>query len=114
MQLKQENAMPLTTQFDLTYEPRKWRCDECRCILGVVMRDTKRIRRLWIFRLDRIDETMPPIEDLRSVPRGLYRVHGANDCQGVECGHCGAINEWSMNKESFDALMARYSQKRLV
>lgn len=105
--------MPPTTRFDLNYEPRKWRCEECGTILGVVMRDVKRIRRLWVFRLDRIDETMPSLEDLRTAPRGLYRVHGANDCQGVECCRCGAINGWNVIQESYDALMVRYPRKPL-
>jgi hypothetical protein len=77
------------------------------------MRDTKRIRRLWVFRVDRVDETMPNLEEMRTAARGLYKVHGADHCQGVECSHCGAVNEWSMSQESFDALMARY-EKRLV
>lgn len=106
----QENAMPPTTQFDLSYPPKMWRCDECRTILGVVMRDTRRIRRLWIFRVDRVDETMPSVEEMQSIPRGMFRVHGTNSCDGVECSHCGAINEWSMSQESYLALISRYQK----
>ena len=101
--------MPPT--LDETYEPRPWRCDECRQILGVVMRDTNRIRRLWVFRVDRNDEAMPHTFILRNAPRGLYKVHGVDQCQGVECSKCGAINEWLMNKEAYQRLMVRFGKE---
>ena len=95
---------------DETYEPRWWHCDECQQILGVVMRDTNRIRRLWVFRMDRCDEDMPTTFVLRNAPRGLFKIHGVDSCQGVECSKCGARSEWSMSKESFDQLMKRYEK----
>jgi len=102
--------MPPTT-FDETYEPRAWTCGECRRILGVVMRDTSRVRRLWVFSFDRFGDDLPATSMLRNPPRGLFRVHGDYACDGVECSRCGAINEWAGNKESFDKLMERYPIK---
>ena len=49
--------MPI--QFNETYEPRPWRCNECQRILGVVMRDMNRIRRVWVFWKDRAENDMP-------------------------------------------------------
>lgn len=98
--------MPST--FDDTYEPREWRCEECRRILGVVMRDVNRVRRVWVFWKDRADTEMPTTYTLRHAPRGLFKIHGA-DCiprpGGVECSTCGALNDWTQSKESFDRLM---------
>lgn len=98
----------MPTMLDETYEPRLWRCEECRRILGVVMRDTHRIRRLWVFRMDRCDDEVPATSILRQAPRGLYIVRGMDQSQGVECPRCGAITEWSMSQESFDRLMVHF------
>ena len=65
------NEMP-QTNFDETYDPRLWRCEECRRVLGVVMRDTNRVRRLWVFILDRSDNKVPPTAVLRNPPTGLF------------------------------------------
>ena len=96
--------------FDETYEPRLWRCDECRRVLGVVMRDTSRVRRLWVFWKDHADDQMPPTAKLRSMPRGMFRVHGVDWCQGVECGKCGARNRWDLSTE----LAAQFRERRQV
>jgi len=87
--------------FDQTYEPRMWRCEECRRVLGVVMRDENRVRRLWVFRVDRDDVNVPETSILRKAPRGLFKVHGCDCCHGVECSMCGAFNRWNMSEESF-------------
>ena len=103
--------MPQT--IDETYEPRLWRC-RCGQVLGVVMRDTSRIRRLWVFTLDRHHNNVPPTEILRNPPKGLFRVHGV-DCVsrpgGIECSVCGALNDWQPSQESFEKLMSHYSKK---
>ncbi len=82
-------------KLDETYVPRPWRCGECRRVLGVVMRDTNRIRRLWVFSADRDENALPPTADLRRAPRGMFKVHAADSCDGVECSKCGALTEWS-------------------
>ena len=105
--------MPPTT-FDEYYEPRPWRCDECRRVLGVVMRDTNHMRLLWVFRVDRADDELPTISLLRNPHRGLFVVHGVGYCKGVECSQCECINEWAGNKQSFDRLMKRYQVKEQV
>lgn len=92
-------------KLDETYEPRLWRCGECRRVLGVVMRDTNRIRRLWVFSVDRDESALPPTADLRRAPRGMFKVHGVDSCDGVECSKCGALTEWSISKESLDKLV---------
>lgn len=100
--------MPAT--LDETYEPRLWRCDECRRVLGVVMRDVNRVRKLWIFRVDRTDADVPKPFTLRSRPRGLFKMHGVNSCDGVECSVCGARNEWTPSKEAFEVLMSHFRE----
>ena len=102
------------TNLDKSYEPRMWRCDECRRVLGVVMRDVNRVRRLWVFTLDRSDNQIPPVEVLRNPPKGLFKVHGVDSVSrpgGIECSICGALNEWAISKESFDRLMVHYQSK---
>ena len=103
------------TSLDLSYEPRLWRCDECRRVLGVVMRGSNRIRRLWVFTLDRDDNNVPPLAVLHNPPKGLFRVHGA-DCisrpGGVECSICGALNDWELIDEAFERLMSHYHGRR--
>jgi hypothetical protein len=102
---------------DETYAPRFWRCDECRRVLGVVMRvqskDQARhghVRKLWVFRVDRNDADVPKPFTLFSRPRGLFKIHGVNSCDGVECSICGALNEWTLSKESFGALMSHFRE----
>lgn len=101
-------------KLDETYEPRYWRCDECRRVLGVVMRtqpnDVKhiRVRKLWVFRVDFSDVDVPHPTVLFKRPRGLFRMHGVNSCDGVECSICGALNEWTPSKESFGILMSHF------
>lgn len=77
------------TGMDETYEPRPWRC-ECGLILGVVMRDTSRIRRVYTFWQPRMDTQMPTQRELFDRPRGLFYGHGIEYCQGIECPLCGA------------------------
>jgi hypothetical protein len=97
--------LKMPPSLDETYEPRIWRCEECRQILGVVMRDKNRVRRLWVFRADRSDAGMPVTFTLRQAPRGLYKVHGLDQSMGIECSKCGAITEWSMSKDAFGQLL---------
>lgn len=109
---------------DETYEPRYWRCDECRRVLGVVMRiepedkaNHVRVRKLWVFRVDRLETDVPKTFTLFSRPRGLFKLHGVNSCDGVECSVCGALNEWTPSKESYDMLMSYFrevKQKEVV
>lgn len=99
---------------DETYEPRPWRCDECRRVLGVVMRDTNRIRRLWVFARDIDEKDLPTAGVLRWATRGLYKIHGVDSSLGVECSKCGALTEWSMSKEAFGRLMVRMREKEKV
>lgn len=110
--------MPPT--FDQSYQPRKWACEECHRVLGVVMRvqvldrdpDSARfLSRLWVFREDKNAADVPDTLTLRSMPRGLYKVHAVDSCKGVECSQCGSLNAWSLNQKSFDVLMAHYLQK---
>jgi hypothetical protein len=92
--------------FDPSYEPRHWRCERCRHILGVVMRDQRRVRHLWIFGTLRTDETVPPTVILLHAPRGLFSVHAADQCD-VECAGCGQINCWDLSKDALYELLRR-------
>lgn len=99
---------------DETYEPRVWRCDECRRVLGVVMRDTSRVRRLWVFTLDIDERQIPPTAVLRNPPKGMFKIHGADSISrpgGVECSLCGVINEWTLSTEAYEKLMSNYPKK---
>lgn len=103
----------MPVKFDETYEPRPWRCGECRTVLGVVMHDTDRVLRLWIFRMHKSDDQMPKTFTLHNAPRGLFSVHGVDNIPrpgGVECQHCGALNDWAQSKESFLRLMSHYQE----
>lgn len=95
---------------DETYLPRTWACQECTHILGVVMRDSNRIRRLWVFSHARHCEDIPPVPTLQSAPTGMYLVHGLNSGK-VQCTHCGALNEWTPSDEAFQRLMEHYPKK---
>lgn len=95
---------------DDTYHPRLWACDECRQVLGVVMRDVNRVRRLWVFCTDRPADQVPAVTDLRRAARGLYKIHGVDSCSGVECSRCGALNAWSMSREAYLQLMSYYQK----
>lgn len=79
-------------------------------MLGVVMRDVSRIRRLWVFRVDLPEAHVPKPFTLLSRPRGLFKLHGVNSCDGVECSICGARTEWTPSKESFEVLMSHFGQ----
>lgn len=102
--------MPATI-FDLTYDPRPWRCAKCHQVLGVVMRDTNRIRRLWVFILCLRDSQMPTMFEMRNTQlRGIFRSHGVNSCEGVECSMCGSMNEWSIKEESYLELVLHHQK----
>jgi hypothetical protein len=90
--------MPETT-LDETYEPRPWQCEECRYVLGVVMRDTSRVRRLFVFFKAVVESDVPSKCDLFNRPRGMFIMHGTDWAQGVECPLCGARTEWALSTE---------------
>jgi hypothetical protein len=100
----------MPAKLDETYAPRYWRCDECRRVLGVVMRDVNRVRKLWVFYADRVETNVPKTFTLFSRPRGLFKLHGVNSCDGVECSMCGALNEWTPSQESFRVLMSHFTE----
>jgi hypothetical protein len=103
---------------DESYLPRLYRCEECRSILGVVLRNKNRVRRLFVFLRYRVHEDdIPPTEILiREAQRptrrhSIYNVHNMD--QGcVECGHCHAIQEWRMSPEALDELNQKESKVR--
>lgn len=101
--------MPQT--MDQHYEPRKWCCQECKRVLGVIMRDANRVRRLYVFAIDRDGSNIPTKDVLFSMPRGLFKVLGVDSVSrpgGIECSRCGARNEWVPSSESFERLMEHY------
>jgi hypothetical protein len=92
---------------DETYEPRMWRCEECRTILGVVLRNSNRVRRLWTLRLQIPDGGIEPRKTDIMVaancqnhdPFGYFLVHGIDSAQGVGCNTCRSIQEWHPAEE---------------
>jgi hypothetical protein len=89
---------------DETYAPLPWACGECKRILGVVMRDASRIRRLYVFFRACSVETLPPYKFLRMRPRGMFALHGLDWCEGVECPICGARTPWNLGTELRDRI----------
>lgn len=101
-----------TINFDPTDPPRPLACSHCRWIYGVVMQHRtagKRIPRLWVFveAYDRVD-SLPSKMVLQGGVRNLYRIHGLDQAQGIECSHCGCLNQWNRKLESYVRLMKIY------
>ena len=93
---------------DPTYQLRLWQCEECRAVLGVVLRDDDRVRRLWVLRVQaRSAASMPVVLDIitRVGPvrhRGFqsrWRVM-AMDSGIVGCDFCGSLQEWHISDEA--------------
>lgn len=98
---------------DATYTPRLYRCEECRCILGVVLRNRNHVRRLFVFRKWHLNEDSLPsavtmIQEAEHPTRkhSIYNVHNM-DQGAVECGQCHAVQEWKMSPEALDDLHQR-------
>jgi len=98
---------------DPTYRPRVWRCDECRNILGVVLRDVNRVRRLWVLRIQTPDEEfvlsnevgiLASAQSPRHAHLGPWSVHGM-DAGFVGCDICGAIQEWRISTEAMKDML---------
>jgi hypothetical protein len=94
---------------DRTYAPRWYRCEECQRVLGVVLRDTSRVRRLYVFLRDRTDKDLPAMRSiLEEIERRghamppIFRIYDL-DQGDVGCGKCGAVHEWRMSKEALEA-----------
>jgi hypothetical protein len=98
---------------DAGYVPRWWRCEECRRVMGVVLRDGQRVRRLYVLDRARADGDMPSNSSILAevkAPgrsrRSLFRVYDLD--QGiVACGACGSMQEWGMSLEALDDLVRR-------
>lgn len=100
---------------DPTYKPRIWRCEECRTILGIVLRNSYRVRSLWILRVQIKDGALEPTKDqiLREANSiqhdhgGLFLVRSIDSAQGVGCNTCGSLQEWYANEEAMIDLIRR-------
>lgn len=98
---------------DPTYQPRLWRCDECRNILGIVLRDQNRVRRLWVLRIQTPDETtingqLPGLiliaQGVRHARYSPFLVYGM-DAGNVGCNACSSVQEWRASDEAlFDLI----------
>ena len=89
---------------DLTYKPRSKHCKQCDYIIGVVLRiqinGSHSVRKLFVFHAPIL--VMPDVAVLQNTEqRGLYRVHGLDGADGIECDHCGAVsgNDWYPSDE---------------
>lgn len=99
---------------DPTYEPRPWRCEECRQILGFVLRDANRVRRLWVLRIQLGSAATLPegaavitcAKDINHKLLSRWRVR-AMDSGDVDCDHCGSIQEWHTSEESLVDLIRK-------
>ena len=91
---------------DRSYKPRIWRCEECRAILGIVLRDSDRCRRLWVLRVQRqATEKEPAVSEkyvfdsAESVRQDLLWRVRALDSGTIGCDFCGSLQEWYPTKE---------------
>ncbi len=111
-----ESSSQPSSVFDASYKPRPLACKKCGWIIGIVMRvktTTHNVRRLWVFTFARDANTIPPTVQLQSPHRrSLFRVHGMDQCDGVECTHCGELTPWSMSMEAYLRLLNYYQRSR--
>lgn len=95
---------------DDQYKPRPWYCDRCKWLLGFVVRDSKRVRRLNVLRVAR-----DPAKELVRVQiftgelsnLAYYSALGVNSCENIPCGHCGCANPWEIGEDAFAELLER-------
>jgi hypothetical protein len=96
--------------FDTSYIPRPKRCKECNHILGVVMRvqvnGSHPVRKLFVFYAPIL--VLPSIAVLTDIQRGMYKIHGLDSCDGIECSNCGALNSWYPSQEARDNLLRHF------
>jgi hypothetical protein len=105
----------MMTSIDSSYMPRLYACEECRCILGVVLRNKNKVRRLFVFRRHRTSADDVPACDVLMKEaehptrrHSIYNIHNM-DQGSIECGNCHAIQEWMMSQEALDELHQRRS-----
>jgi hypothetical protein len=111
---------------DLTYQPRPWRCEECGALLGFVLRDANRIRRLWVLRVQKKDLRYQPTDaeiiasaeterQGRAIsPQSMWRVRGLAGNATVGCDDCGSLQEWYPNEEELVDLIRRVRGEEAV
>jgi len=104
---------------DANYEPRPWCCEECGAVLGFVLRDDDRVRRLWLLRVQIVAgrPVMPAQEVLaaaklsRHSRYGLWRVRGMDAAcgkgNGICCDWCGSVQEWTVSAEALADLIGK-------
>ncbi|MGA2490209.1 MAG: hypothetical protein ABSF99_08485 [Anaerolineales bacterium] len=87
---------------DRTYKPRIWYCEECRAILGYVLRDCNRMRRLWVLREQLKGRWTFPFDDQFIFDNaesdghfspGIWRVREL-DSGTIGCDFCGSLQTW--------------------
>ena len=100
---------------DPTYEPRLWRCEECRTILGIVLRNSWHVRSLWILRVQITDSAIEPTREqilqeancIRHDRKGLFLVRSIDSAEGVGCSVCGSLQQWYASDEAMVDLIRR-------
>lgn len=91
------------------YRPRRWFCNVCHHILGVVVRDANRVRRLNVFARAVLPVDVSDFPAL--LPGAVYRVVEMNDGT-VVCSHCGARREWMVGEDAFEELREKRNARR--
>jgi hypothetical protein len=109
------------TAIDQSYQPRAWLCGECRAVLGYVLRDVNRVRRLWVLRKPQIPVMITavtgvePLPDpvifyhaglVRYSPSSLFQVRSM-DSGEVGCPGCGSIQTWDPSLEAMEDMVRR-------
>ena len=99
---------------DPTYQPRLWLCEECRAVLGIVLRDGDRVRRLYVLRVQiKTSKSWPSDIDAifeaesaehYKLQKIRWRVM-AMDSGIVGCDFCGSLQEWHISDEAMLSLI---------
>jgi hypothetical protein len=89
---------------DKTYRPRPFLCEHCKAIIGIIIRDTKRIIRLNVFRQALRERNIDlllnaPDDEMRGFSSAFYSMIGVNDGT-ILCYLCGAENQWAASKQA--------------
>jgi hypothetical protein len=107
------------TAIDQTYQPRAWQCEECRAVLGYVLRDVNRVRRLWVLRRPQVPNMISAVAGVEPLPvsvifyhaglvrystSSLFQVRGM-DSGEVGCPGCGSVQRWDPSLEAMEDMI---------
>jgi hypothetical protein len=84
------------------YEPQMWACNQCKRVVGVVVRGSDRRSKLHVLRHGCHVDNADVLADVTKIRPAVILEAGT-----VVCGWCGAERTWSMSEQALDDLLAR-------